>query len=137
MKSYTLNFRDYSVHQNYATPKLGQELTVLKDLVLEQIERIKKGDFDTTLLPAITQKIKMDFYQSLKKDENRVNYLVQSFIKGKNWHTFLQDMEDIQNITSQELIDFVQKNYVENYAVIYKKIGIDADIIKVKSPKTY
>jgi hypothetical protein len=45
---YMLN--DYSVHGFYGSPNTGQNLEEVKDLLLSQIEEIKKGNFSEWIL---------------------------------------------------------------------------------------
>ena len=129
-----MQFRDYGVHDIQAFPKADQSLEEVKNLILIELDKVKKADFDTALLAAVTQKMKLDFYQSLKKDQNRVNYFVQSFILDKKWDQTLQEIDQIQDLKTVDFLDFVNKNYQENFAVIYKKIGTDPNVVKVKSP---
>ena len=42
--------KDYSMHGFYGTPKQGQSLEDVKELLLSQIEEVKKGNFKTSLI---------------------------------------------------------------------------------------
>ncbi len=55
--SYTL--KDYSVYFLMGKPKEGQSLEEVKDLLLQQIERVKKGDFEDWLLQAIVNDVRL------------------------------------------------------------------------------
>ena len=42
--------KDYSMHGFYGSPKQGQSLEEVKDLLLSQIEEVKKGNFEDWLM---------------------------------------------------------------------------------------
>ena len=48
-----LELNDFSIHNFRANPKDGQSLEELKDLLLGEIENIKKGAFDIDLIVSI------------------------------------------------------------------------------------
>ena len=50
---------DYSTHILYGSPKQGQSLDELKDLLTAEVEKVKNGDFPDWLLPAIISDIKL------------------------------------------------------------------------------
>ena len=51
--SYVDDMNDYSIHTLYGNAKQNQSLEEVKDLILEQIELLKKGEFDDWLLDAV------------------------------------------------------------------------------------
>jgi len=56
---WNYNMKDYSVHVFYGQPKQGQTLEQVKDLLLSQIELVKKGEFPDWLIPAIINDLKL------------------------------------------------------------------------------
>ena len=57
--SYTQFLNDYGMHQFYGNPKSGQSLEEVKDLILGQIEEVKKGNFDEWLIEAVINDLKL------------------------------------------------------------------------------
>ena len=75
-------FNNYSAHIFYASPKEGQKLNALKDLLLLEIEKVKKGDFPEWLLSAIISNLKLQRINQYETNNGRVSYFVNAFIQG-------------------------------------------------------
>ena len=52
--------KDYSIHGFYGSPKQGQSLEDVKDLLLSQIEEVKNGNFEDWLVDAIISDLKLN-----------------------------------------------------------------------------
>ena len=51
---------DYSVHGFYGSPNTDQSLEEVKDLLLYQLDEIKKGNFSEWILDAIVSDLKLE-----------------------------------------------------------------------------
>ena len=58
---------DYGVLWLSGRPSQGQSLEQVKDLMLNEIENLKKGNFDDDLIPSIVNNIKKRIIQSTEK----------------------------------------------------------------------
>ncbi len=54
---------DYGYHTFNGSPKEGQTLDEVKDLLLEQIEKLKKGEFDEWMIDAVVNDLKISQMQ--------------------------------------------------------------------------
>ncbi|HSH64548.1 MAG TPA: insulinase family protein, partial [Bacteroidia bacterium] len=116
------------------TPKSGQTLEQVKELLLQEIEKIKKGDFPDWLLPAIMNNLKFQETKNYESNNARASAFVQAFINETKWADFVKRNERLSKITKQQLIDFAKKNYNSNYVVVYKRVGEDKNVQKVTKP---
>lgn len=126
--------KDYSFHALYGSPKQGQSLEEVKDLLLAQIEEIKKGNFDDWLVSAIISDLKLNQIKKLESNSGRANEFIEAFILDISWQDYQNEMTLLEKITKQDIIDFVQKKYTNNYVVTYKRNGEDKSTIKVEKP---
>ena len=133
--SYLEIMKDYSVQVLTGNPKKGQTLEQVKDLLLSQIELIKKGEFPDWLLPAIINDLKLDQIKRYEKNENRAMDFVESFILGILWKDKVNEFDVLSKITKQDIVDFAKKNFNNNYVIVYKRTGKDKSIEKIKKPK--
>jgi predicted Zn-dependent peptidase len=133
--SYPMRLKDYSIHLLAANPKADQSLEEVKNLLLSQLEIIKKGEFDDWLLPAIVNDYKLSEIKAFESNKNRANSMVSAFIYGEDWSKFILENNTLGEVTKQDIIDFANKYYKENYVVVYKKAGTDTSIEKVNKPK--
>jgi len=133
--TYPYILKDYSIHILYGNPKEGQKLEDVKDLLLSQIELVKKGEFPDWMLPAIINDLKL---QQVKMEENimsRDMAMVDAFITETPWSEVVGQIDRYAAITKQDIIDFANKNYTkDNYVVVYKRIGEDKNVTKVSKP---
>ena len=132
--SYTSTDKDYSTAILTGTPKKGQTLEQVKDLLLEQVEKIKKGDFPDWLLGAIITDMKLRETKMYENNSSRAGVFVDAFITDSKWKDYISSIDRISKITKQEVIDFVKANYTNNYVVVYKRTGEDKNAQKVAKP---
>ena len=126
--------KDYSMHGFYGSPKQGQSLEEVKDLLLSQIEEIKNGNFEDWLVGAIISDLKLNQIQKLESNSGRANEFVEAFILGISWEDHQNEMQELEKITKQDIIDFVNDRYKDNYVVAYKRNGEDKSTVKVTKP---
>ncbi|MAW21685.1 MAG: peptidase M16 [Flavobacteriales bacterium] len=126
--------KDYSMHGFYGSPKQGQTLEEVKDLLLSQIEEVKAGNFPDWLVGAIISDLKLSQIKKLESNSGRANEFVSAFILGISWKDHQNEMAELEKITKQDIIDFANAKYSDNYVVVYKRNGEDNSVMKVTKP---
>lgn len=116
------------------TPNEGQKLTEVRDLLLGEIEKLKRGEFSEELLKAVINNMKLGFYTQIESNKNRADMYVDAFIIGKPWEQVVGRMDRVSKITKQEIVDFCNRYFKQNYTVIYKEEGEDPNITPVDKP---
>ncbi|UII22604.1 M16 family metallopeptidase [Fulvivirga ligni] len=132
--SYVDNMNDYSLHTFYGEPKDGQTLEEVQQLILDQIELIKKGEFDDWLIDAVVTDMKKGKMQELENNWSRANDMVMAFTNGIPWEEHIALMDKIEAITKEQVMEFVKQNYKNNYVVVYKHNGEDPNKQHVDKP---
>lgn len=125
---------DGSVFIMAGTPNEGQKLTEVRDLLLGEVEKLKRGEFSEELLKAVINNMKLDFYTQIESNKNRAYMYVDAFIIGKPWEQVVGRMDRVSKITKQEIVDFCNRYFKQNYTVIYKEEGEDPNITPVDKP---
>ncbi len=132
--AYSWAMNDYGLFQLGGTPRSGQSLEEVENLVMQELNKIKKGEFEEWVLEAIINEMKLDRIKSI--EGNSVAYsFVSNFISGEPWENWVYEIDEYEKITKQELVDFANKFFIDNYIVIYKKIGIDENVFHIEKPK--
>jgi predicted Zn-dependent peptidase len=126
--------KDYSTFTLSGTPKKGQTLEEVKDLLLSQVDKVKQGDFPDWLLTAIINNMKLQQTRSLESNRRRGYYFVHSFTLGIPWDKTVDRISDLSKITKNEIVEFSNKHFDNNYVVVYKYTGEDKNVQKVTKP---
>ena len=126
--------RDYSQFIMLGQPNEGQSLEEVKDILLAEMEKLKRGDFSDKLLPSVKNNMKLDFLRSLDNNESRANSFVNSFINGRSWQTEVEKYDRIAAMTKEQIVDFARRHFTDGYVVVYKRIGEDTTQKKIDKP---
>lgn len=127
--------KDYSVHTFYGRPRQGQTLEEVKDLLLGQIDLVKKGEFPDWLPEAIVNDLKLSKIRQLESNRSRVFTMVDNFIKKIPWQDEVSKLERLSAIRKADVMNFANHCYGDNYVVVYKKVGKDTTVKKVEKPE--
>jgi predicted Zn-dependent peptidase len=109
-------------------------LDQLRDLLLAELDKIKKGEFSEDLLPAVITDMKLQETKSYESNRGRANAFVDAAIHGLEWKDCVNRNDRLSKITKQDVIDFANRNYRENYVIVYKRTGEDKNVKKVDKP---
>lgn len=126
---------DFSELIALAMPKQGQTLEEAKDLMLAEMEKLKKGDFDDVLLESIINNLKLRYMYEMEENESRASLFVYSFVNGTEWKDEVERIDRLSKIKKQDIVDFANKYITDGYACIYKRVGEDKNINKIEKPK--
>ena len=126
--------KDYSVHFLTGKPKEGQTLEEVKDLLLAQIEKIKKGQFDEQLLKGIIANAMVEDIQKYAENQGVAFDLLDAFVTDRAWKDVLNINYEMSLVKKQEIIDFVNEFYTNGYSVVYKRTGEDTKQNKIEKP---
>lgn len=127
--------KDYSVLLLQGKPTEGQSLDEVKNLLLQEIDKLRKGDFSDDLIQSIVNNEKKNTIQKDEKYSSRASLLMDEFTSEVDHKANLEYIEEISKLTKKDITDFVSK-YLQNnnYVAVYKKKGEDKSIVKVDKP---
>ena len=125
---------DYSWHRFTGTPKEGQSLDEVKDLLLTQIEKLKKGEFEDWLITAVINDVKLRDTRQFESSTGLATAYYEAFIHHQDWKNKVDYYNALKKISKQEIVDFANEFYKNNYVVTYKRKGKDKLVAKVSNP---
>lgn len=132
--SYVDYMNDYSIHTFSARPREGQSLEQVRDLMLEQIEKVKKGEFEDWLIEAVINDLKKSEIRSSEFNGSRANSLVMAFTNNIPWDQYVTRTDALRKYTKEDIIKFANAHYGNNYVIVYKRTGKDPNAQKVTKP---
>ncbi|MDR2286626.1 MAG: insulinase family protein [Prevotellaceae bacterium] len=115
---------DYSIFILSGTPKEGQSLDEVRNLLLGQIELLKKGEFDDWLLEAVINNFRLSKYYQQQDPDYAAYMFLNSFINQLDWADQVGIVDFQSKLTKKDVINFCNKYFNDNYVVVYKKQGV-------------
>ncbi|MBQ7689719.1 MAG: insulinase family protein [Muribaculaceae bacterium] len=132
---YPDELADYSLLVAYASPIEGQTLEQTRDLLLGEVEKFKRGDFDDDLLVSVVNNIKRQYLQGLDNNRTRTGQMVDAFINGRDWGQEVRKLDRMSAMTKQQLVDFARRHLGDGYVCVYKRLGEDTTLKKIEKPE--
>lgn len=126
--------KDYGMHYFEGKPKNGQTLEEVRDLILAEVEKVKKGEFDEWLIDAIINDFKLRSIRSAESNRSASQF-VDAFTTNVKWENYINKIDRLEKITKAQIVDFANKNYNNNYVIVYKRKGKDDNVVKVDKPE--
>lgn len=131
--SYSAPMADYNMFVLTGTPKQDQTLDEVKDLLLGQLDMLKKGEFEDWLLEAVINNFRLEQYYQQQSPEYAAYLLLNAFAYNIEWKDMVNKIDYQSKLTKKDVVDFCNKYFNNNYAVIYKKEG-KTDDKKIEKP---
>ncbi|MDR0604822.1 MAG: insulinase family protein [Bacteroidales bacterium] len=134
--SAPFELHDYVAMTMFGSPKKGQTLEEVRDILLEQIDSLQNGSFPDWLLQACINDLRLRAIESYKSNSGRVDAMEEAFYLDIPWTKKVNALDELEKITKEQIMDFAKK-YLrrDNYVIVYKRQGKPTDIEKVKKPK--
>ncbi len=126
---------DYGEFLLFGYPRAGQSLEQVRDLMLEEIAKLRAGDFDDELIQATINNYKLSKMRQLERNGNRAMAFVNSFINEHNWKDDALQMKRLEKVTKQQIVDWANEYLGANsHVTAYKRLGVDKNIDKIAAP---
>lgn len=132
--AFTYTLQDYGVLWLNAAPTNGQTLEEVQSLVLNEIENLKKGNFDNDLLASIVNNIKKQKIQESEKYYDRASMLQSAFNAELDWKDQVAYVNDLSKIKKEDVVAFANKYFGNNYVAVLKRKGEKTDKTKIEKP---
>lgn len=118
-----------------ATPNEGQSLDEVRGLLLEEVNKLKAGNFSDDLLPSVVNNMKLDYFKELENNYSRNYLIMRSFINGSPWKQEVGRLDRLSGITKDQIVAFARKYLTDNYVAVYKRQGVDPNQKKIDKPQ--
>ena len=117
-------------------PKAGQTLEQVEQLLLEQVETLKRGEFDENMLKAIITNYKRDLMSSYEDNFSRCYAMALSFVNGQNWEDVVTKLDRVGKITKADVVAWAnEKLNPESLVTVFKRQGEDKSQKKISKPQ--
>lgn len=131
--SRTQFMKDYGYNYFTGIPKKGQTLEEVRDLILDEIEKVKKGDFQDWIIRAIVTDFEISQKSGLEKNDGRVYRMVDSFINETDWKDEVYSLKELAKITKKDVMRVANKYFQNNYVIGFRR-NAQQEVIKIEKP---
>lgn len=134
-RGFSTTFNEYGYLGLTMATKEGQTLEQGRDLLLSQVDKLKKGEFDQAMIPAIINNRKLDLMKRYESADGLATALYSAYTQGRSWQQTLSETNELAKITKADIVKFANDFFKDNYAIVYKRKGVNDKLIRVSNPK--
>ena len=133
---FSSNMPDYGMFLMAGYPKQGQTLEQVRDVLLDQVARLRSGDFDGELIKASINNYRKNYMSGLEDNDTRAMSYVDAFINGEDWADCVGKIDRCSKVTKEDVVAWANE-YLgpDSYVVINKRQGEDKGVKKISAPK--
>ena len=134
--AYVMGMADAGAYVMTAKPKAGQTLDEAKEIMLEQVAKLRNGEFTEDFIKAVTANPKLQQQNALTDNSARADYYVDAFVNGVDWADEVESLNSLDKVTKADVVAVANK-YLgpDNYVAIYKRQGQDPNELKLAKPQ--
>lgn len=129
------DLKDYSMFILQGTPNEGQTLEEVKALMLGELDKIRRGEWDEKLIGSIVANWRLSDLAGLDNNRNRVDQMVDCFIVDRPWHQNVHKADRLEKLTKADIMQWVERHLTDDCVTVYKRKGEDTTIVKIDKPE--
>lgn len=122
-EDYFQEGNDFSTYYMIGSPKEKQSLDEVRDILLAEIEKLKKGDFSEELLQAIIRNKKRNELIKQQNNTNRTYQFVIAHIYQIPYEDVVRTLDRMEKLTKEDIVRVANKYLNDNYVCVFKQPG--------------
>ena len=128
---------DYSALFMMAEPKAGQSLEEVKAIFMEELDKVKNGEFDESLMEAIANNIKRSFMRQMESTRSMARMAVNNFINDESWEDdVVRYVDRLSALTKDDIVAFANEYFNDNnYVQVNKLQAKDPKNVSIDKPQ--
>ncbi len=127
-------FTDYAIFSLNGTPRENQDLNEVAELLLEQIEMIKAGQFEDWMVDAVIKDMKLNELRRSESNWARAGKMVNSFVYHREWNDVVNEFDQMELVSKEDIVAFANEWFGDNYVQVNKRYG-ENTAVKVDKPQ--
>jgi len=133
---FTEKLTDYSLMLALAMPKEGQSLEEARQLMLDEMGKIRRGEFSEDLLTSVVNNRKRRLYRDMEKNNQRARQMLNAFINDEPWSHAVSRISRVEGMTKEQIVSFANRHLTDqNFVCVYKRQGNDSTVQKIEKPE--
>jgi zinc protease len=120
----SVHYSDYGNGMIVFIPKVvGQSLENAEDLVLQQIEKLRKGEFSDTLLESVKLNMYRELVMAQESSQNLAYRFMESFVHGTPYEDIWIEPARVRAVSRDDVVVIANRYFGENYLAFHSKMG--------------
>lgn len=107
----------------YAPKLLGQSFRRAERLILEQVARIGRGEFDEEQMRAVRDGLRQREALGFEDNEERALTMASAFVRGMTWQDYLDHLERLEHLTRDDVIRVANTYFGDDYLLMRSRMG--------------
>lgn len=132
--SYPYILDDYGAQFLWGIPKKGQSLKEVENLLLGQLEEIKKGNFDEKNMQGIVLSYEIDLKGKLENNSSRGGIFRDAFLQQESVRDVVNFPRKLKRLSKADVVRVANKYFGKNYVAGYRH-DKQQKIPKISKPK--
>ena len=112
---------DYGAQYLWGIPKDGQTLEEVERLLLEQLDLVRRGEFEDWILPAIINDFKKQLKGGLEDNTSRVNMIRDSYIGLEDWDRAVGYIHRLEQVTKADVMRVANQYFTGGYVAGFRR----------------
>ena len=126
---------DFSTYFMVGSPKEKQSLEDVRQIMLAEIEKLKKGEFEEDMLKGIIRNKKRSELRHLQDNVARVMPFITAHIYQIPYEDIVNDLARKEKITKDDVVRVANKYFNDNYVCVLKEHNENANPPKMDKPE--
>ncbi len=125
---------DYTTFFVIGVPQQGQSLEQTADLLINEVEKLKRGEFSEEILKAIITNLRRSKMEELQYNEARVSSILTSYINNLPYEDIVNELERKSHVTKADIVRVANQYFTPGFACVYKRQGEGQNVASVDKP---
>ncbi len=125
---------DYGRFYLMGIPKKGQTHQEVEDMLLAQLEKVRKGEFDDWMLQAAINNAKAELKRSYESDMGRVEQMRGAFLEYQSWEYVNALLNRLQKVTKADVVAAANRHLGANFVSGWR-IDEQQEVLKIEKPQ--
>ncbi|MBL7811978.1 MAG: insulinase family protein [Bacteroidetes bacterium] len=128
---------DYGVFSLTGRPRAGQSLEEVRDLMLGQMQLIREGKFEDSMLRAVILNEEISRISGFNSNQNRTYFLLDAFISKQGYQETFNELWKMSRIRKAEIQEFAMEFLNSDRVEVFKRRGQDSGVQKIVKPEIH
>lgn len=125
VQTVNILYEDYGTNAIIFAPKImGQNIADAEKLILQELEKLKSGDFSDTLFQSTVKNLYKEHQLKMESNFGIAYALADAFSSNIAFQEVLEYPDRIRGVTKKEVMQIANEYFGENFIAFHSKMGV-------------